>query len=139
MKKIFTIMIAAVALAACNNEEAKEPAEPVEETAPVENSEMEDGLKAGTEERQYAEFANDEIAVNSKVKFLGKVTADNEGTFDVRSEDSEADNEIVRVKDIRLGDRTDILESFDVTVYGTYDGKDDEGVPVIKGIFIDSE
>lgn len=137
MKKLFAIMITAVALAACNNEEAKEPAEPVEETVPVENSEMEDGLKADTEEQQYAAFANDEVAVNSKVKFLGKVTAENEGTFDVQSEASE--DEIVRVKDIRLGDRADVLEGFEVTVYGTYDGKDDEGVPVIKGIFIDSE
>lgn len=139
MKKLFAIMITAVALAACNNEEAKEPAEPVEETVPVENSEMEDGLKADTEEQQYVAFADDEVAVNSKVKFLGKVTAENEGTFDVQSEASKAEDEIVRVKDIRLGERTDILEGFAVTVYGTYEGKDDEGVPVIKGIFIDSE
>ncbi len=139
MKKLFAIMITAVALAACNNEEAKEPAEPVEEKAPVENSEMEDGLKADTEEQQYVAFADDEVAVNSKVKFLGKVTAENEGTFDVQSEASKAEDEIVRVKDIRLGERTDILEGFAVTVYGTYEGKDDEGVPVIKGIFIDSE
>lgn len=136
MKKLFTLMIAAVALAACSNEEAKEPAEPVEEAVAVENSEMEDGLKADIEEKQYIAFANDEIPVNSKVKFLGKVTADNEGTFDVQSD---TQDEIIRVKDIRLGDRQDILEGFDVTVYGTYDGKDDEGVPVIKGIFIDSE
>ncbi len=136
MKKLFAIMITAVALAACNNEEVKEPTEPVEETVPVENSEMEDGLKADTEEQQYAAFANDEVAVNSKVKFLGKVAAVNEGSFDVQSE---AKDEIVRVKDIRLGDREDILESFAVTVYGTYEGKDDEGIPVIKGIFIDSE
>lgn len=136
MKKLFTLMIAAAALAACSNEEAKEPAEPVEETVAVENSEMEDGLKADTKEQQYVAFANDEVAVNSKVKFLGKVTADNEGTFDVQSD---TEDEIIRVKDIRLGDRQDILEGFDVTVYGTYDGKDDEGVPVIKGIFIDSE
>ena len=139
MKKLFAIMITAVALAACNNEEAKEPAEPVEETVPVENSEMEDGLKADTEEQQYVAFADDEVAVNSKVKFLGKVTAENEGTFDVQSEASKAEDEIVRVKDIRLGERTDILEGFAVTVYGTYEGKDDEGIPVIKGIFIDSE
>ena len=139
MKKLFAIMISAVALVACSNEEAKEPAEPVEETVPVENSEMEDGLKADTEEQQYVAFANDEVAVNSKVKFLGKVTADNEGTFDVQSKANEAADEIIRVKDIRLGDRQDILEGFDVTVYGTYDGKDDDGVPVIKGIFIDSE
>ena len=139
MKKLFAIMITAVALAACNNEEAKEPAEPVEETVPVENSEMEDGLKADTEEQQYVAFADDEVAVNSKVKFLGKVTAENEGTFDVQSEASKAEGEIVRVKDIRLGERTDILEGFAVTVYGTYEGKDDEGIPVIKGIFIDSE
>ena len=100
---------------------------------------MEDGLKADTEEQQYVAFADDEVAVNSKVKFLGKVTAENEGTFDVQSEASKAEDEIVRVKDIRLGERTDILEGFAVTVYGTYEGKDDEGVPVIKGIFIDSE
>lgn len=139
MKKLFVLMITAALLAACSNDESKEPVEstePVEESAPEETAgdEVEEGLKADTVEQEYAAFADDEVPVNSKVKFLGKVTAIDEGTFTV---ESKAD-EIIYVKDIRLGERTDILEGSDVSVYGTYDGKDDEGVPVIKGIFIDS-
>lgn len=139
MKKIFTLMLTAALLAACSDDEPKEPVdstEPAEETAPTEQAtdDMEEGLKADTVEQEYAAFANDDVPVNSKVKFLGKVTAIDEGVYSV---ESDAD-EIIYVKDIRLGERTDILEGFDVSVYGTYDGKDDEGVPVIKGIFIDS-
>ena len=132
-------MITAALLAACSNDEPKESnesPETVEETAPAEPAvdDVEEGLKADTVEQEYAAFANDEVPVNSKVKFLGKVTAVDDGTFTV---ESKAD-EIIYVKDIRLGERTDILEGFDVSVYGTYEGKDDEDVPVIKGIFIDS-
>ncbi|WP_303967605.1 hypothetical protein [Sporosarcina ureae] len=140
MKKLFMLIITAAFLAACSNEEPKEPVEstePTKETAPTEQTSdgVEEGLKEDTVEREYAAFANDEVPVNSKVKFLGKVTAIDEGVYAV---ESDAD-EILYVKDIRLGERTDILEGFDVSVYGTYDGKDDEGVPVIKGIFIDAD
>ncbi|ARK21897.1 hypothetical protein [Sporosarcina ureae] len=141
MKKLFMLMITAAFLAACSNDEPKEAVEstePTEETAPTEQTSdgVEEGLKEDTVEREYAAFANDEVPVNSKVKFLGKVTAVDEE--EVYSVESDAD-ETIYVKDIRLGDRTDILEGFDVSVYGTYDGKDDEGVPVIKGIFIDAD
>ncbi|ARF17659.1 hypothetical protein CSV61_10680 [Sporosarcina sp. P3] len=144
MKKLFAIMITAALLAACNNDEPKESiesTEPVEETAPVEQAgnEVEEGLKADTVEHEYAAFADDQVPVNSKVKFLGTVTAVNEGTLTVQSKTDESSSEIVYVKDIRLGERSDILEDFDVSVYGTYEGKDDEDVPVIKGIFIDMD
>lgn len=139
MKKLFALMLTAALLAACSDDEPKEPVDstgPAEETATTEQptDDMEEGLKADTVEQEYAAFANDDVPVNSKVKFLGKVTAIDEGVYSV---ENDAD-EIIYVKDIRLGERTDILEGFDVSVYGTYDGKDDEGVPVIKGIFIDS-
>ncbi|PIC57520.1 hypothetical protein CSV80_07980 [Sporosarcina sp. P12(2017)] len=142
MKKLFAMMITAAVLAACSNDESKESiesTEPVEETAPVEQAgnEVEEGLKADTVEHEYAAFADDQVPVNSKVKFLGTVTAVNEGTLTVQNKTDKSSDEIIYVKDIRLGERTDILEDFDVSVYGTYEGKDDEDVPVIKGIFID--
>lgn len=140
MKKLFILMITSAFLAACSNDEPKEAVEstePTEETAPTKQTSdgVEEGLKEDTVEREYAAFANDEVPINSKVKFLGKVAAIDEGVYIVQSD---AD-EIIYVKDIRLGERTEILEGFDVSVYGTYDGKDDEGVPVIKGIFIDAD
>ncbi|ARJ39171.1 hypothetical protein CSV71_14465 [Sporosarcina sp. P21c] len=144
MKKLFAMMITVAVLAACSNEEPKESVEstkPAEETAPIEQAsdEVEEGLKADTVEREYAAFADDEVPVNSKVKFLGIVTAINEDTFTVESKADESSDKFVYVKDIRLGERTDIMEGFEVSVYGTYDGKDDENVPVIKGIFIDAD
>ncbi|PIC82319.1 hypothetical protein [Sporosarcina sp. P1] len=144
MKKLFAMMITVAVLAACSNEEPKESVEstkPAEETAPIEQAsdEVEEGLKADTVEREYAAFADDEVPVNSKVKFLGIVTAINEDTFTVESKAVESSDKFVYVKDIRLGERTDIMEGFEVSVYGTYDGKDDENVPVIKGIFIDAD
>lgn len=144
MKKLFAMMITAALLAACSNDEPKEPiesTEPVEETAPVEPASdgLEEGLKADTVEHEYVAFAEDKVPVNSKVKFIGTVTGVNEGTLTVQSKAEQSKDEVIYVKDIRLGERTDILEGFDVSVYGTYEGKDDEDVPVIKGIFIDAD
>ncbi|PID25320.1 hypothetical protein [Sporosarcina sp. P7] len=142
MKKLFAIMITTAVLAACSNEEPKDPiesTEPVEETVPKEQAgdEVEKGLKADTIEHKYIAFADDQVPVNSKVKFLGIVTAVIEGTLTVQSNADESSDEIVYVKDIRLGERMDILEGSEVSVYGTYVGKNDENIPVIKGIFID--
>lgn len=144
MKKLFAIMITTAVLAGCSNDEPKEPiesTEPMEETAPVEQAsdEVEEGLKADTVEHEYVAFADDQVPVNSKVKFLGTVTAVNEGTLTVQSKADESSDEILYVKDIRLGERVDILEGSDVSVYGTYEGKSDEDIPVIKGIFIDAD
>ena len=143
MKKLIGLMIAAALLAACNNDEPKEPAEstaPTEENTATEptGDEVEEGLKATTPEQNYEALANDEVPVNSKVKFLGKVLAVDEETYTVQSHADGASDEVIHVKDIRLGEREDILEGFDVTVYGTYTGKNEEGVPVMKGIFIDT-
>ena len=142
MKKLFAMMITAVVLAACSNDKPKEPVEstkPVEETVPAEQAsdEVEEGLKAGTVEHEYAAFADEEVPVNSKVKFLGTVTAVDEGTFTVQSRADESSDETIYVEDIRLGERTEISEGFAITVYGIYEGKNNEGVPVIKGVFID--
>ncbi|PIC79280.1 hypothetical protein CSV75_11815 [Sporosarcina sp. P18a] len=142
MKKLFAIMITTAVLAACSNDEPKDPiesTEPVEETVPREQAgdEVEKGLKADTIEHKYVAFADDQVPVNSKVKFLGTVTAVNEGTLTVQSNADESSDEIVYVNDIRLGERMDILEGSEVSVYGTYVGKNDEDIPVIKGIFID--
>jgi len=144
MKKLFMLMIIAAFLVACSNDEPKEAVEstePTEETAPTKQTSdgVEEGLKEDTVEREYAAFANDEVPINSKVKFLGKVAAIDQGVYAVQSAADESSDEIIYVTDIRLGERTDILEGFDVSVYGTYDGKDDKGVPVIKGIFIDAD
>ncbi|ARD48515.1 hypothetical protein SporoP37_10425 [Sporosarcina sp. P37] len=136
MKKLLAIFITAAALAACSNEEPAAPAEPADETAPAEQSnEVEEGLKADTAEQKYTAFANDEVPVNSKVKYIGTISASSDNLYEIQN----GTDEIIHVKDIRLGERADILEGSAVTVYGTYDGKNDEGVPVIKGIFIDEE
>ncbi|WP_301108768.1 hypothetical protein [Sporosarcina sp.] len=139
MKRIMMLMIAAAMLAACNNEEKTKPAEEqqkdvVEEQAAVG---MEEGLKADTEEQNYASLSNDEVAVNAKIKFVGTVTVYEDGKMDVQSGDST--QEIVQVDDIRLSERTEIAEGTEVTVYGSYKGKNDDGIPVIKGIFIDAD
>ncbi|WP_153723135.1 hypothetical protein [Sporosarcina cascadiensis] len=142
MKKLMMLIIAAAMLAACSNEEKNEPAAEQQQDAVKDQAEvgmeegMEEGLKAGTVEQDYAALSQDEVTVNSKVKFIGTVTAYEDGKMEVQGESAD---EIVRVDDIRISERTEIVEGTEVIVYGSYNGKNDDGVPVIKGIFIDAD
>lgn len=138
MKKLMMLIIAAAMLAACSNEEKNEPAAKQQQDAVKDQAEvgMEEGLKAGTVEQDYAALSQDEVTVNSKVKFIGTVTAYEDGKMEVQGESAD---EIVRVDDIRISERTEIVEGTEVIVYGSYNGKNDDGVPVIKGIFIDAD
>ncbi|MDV6378686.1 hypothetical protein ORD22_10710 [Sporosarcina sp. GW1-11] len=138
MKKIYLLMITAAMLVACSNEEKQKTTEKV---APIEqnNLEVEEGLKAGTTEYDYATLLADEVSVNAKVKFVGIVYATKDGGFELISGVDNTADEIVMVDDIRLGERTNIDKGTAVTVYGSYNGKNADGVPVIKGIFIDLE
>ncbi|AXI00793.1 hypothetical protein DV702_14410 [Sporosarcina sp. PTS2304] len=141
MKKILLLMITAAMLAACSNEEKDDSTAPQKSTAPTENSnaEIEEGLKEGTTEYDYASLHKDEVPVNAKVKFVGTVFTTNEGEFQLTEAPNHSAEEVVLIDDIRLGERTVIDKGTAVTVYGSYNGKNAEDIPVIKGIFIDVE
>ncbi|MEK4023178.1 hypothetical protein ABZ756_11185 [Mammaliicoccus sciuri] len=141
MKKLIIFMMTAVLLAACSNEETPDTPETQETPAADKqtNMGMEKGLKAGTTEQDYLSLSQDKVPINSKVKFTGIVLRFEQGTFELKSKTDDSFNEVVWVDDIRLSDRTEIPEGTTVTVYGTYDGKNDDGDPRLKGIFIDAE
>lgn len=141
MKKLIIFMMTAVLLAACSNEETPDTPETQETPAADKqtNMGMEKGLKAGTTEQDYLSLSQDKVPINSKVKFTGIVLRFEQGTFELKSKTDDSSNEVVWVDDIRLSDRTEIPEGTTVTVYGTYDGKNDDGDPRLKGIFIDAE
>ncbi|WP_342536699.1 hypothetical protein [Sporosarcina sp. FSL K6-3508] len=141
MKKLIIFMMTAVLLAACSNEETPDTPETQETPAADKqtNMGMEKGLKAGTTEHDYLSLSQDKVPINSKVKFTGIVLRFEQGTFELKSKTDDSSNEVVWVDDIRMSDRTEIPEGTTVTVYGTYDGKNDDGDPRLKGIFIDAE
>ncbi|MGE7544619.1 hypothetical protein [Sporosarcina newyorkensis] len=141
MKKLIIFMMTAVLLAACSNEETPDTPETQETPAADKqtNMGMEKGLKAGTTEQDYLSLSQDKVPINSKVKFTGIVLRFEQGTFELKSKTDDSSNEVVWVDDIRMSDRTEIPEGTTVTVYGTYDGKNDDGDPRLKGIFIDAE
>ncbi|MBY0223665.1 hypothetical protein [Sporosarcina aquimarina] len=141
MKKLIIFMMTAVLLAACSNEETPDTPETQETPAADKqtNMGMEKGLKAGTTEQDYLSLSQDKVPINSKVKFTGIVLRFEQGTFELKSKTDDSSNEVVWVDDNRLSDRTEIPEGTTVTVYGTYDGKNDDGDPRLKGIFIDAE
>lgn len=133
MKKFLLLIIAAAMLAACSNEKQPEP-----EKAPEgqDGANVEEGLKADTPEYTYESFAQDDVSVNAKVKFTGKVVKAEEGRLEMQGSQ---EGDTLLVDDIRLGERTEITAGKEATVYGSYNGKDQDGIPVIKGIFIDAE
>lgn len=133
MKKFLLLIIAAAMLAACSNEKEPEP-----EKAPEEQNgtDLEEGLKADTPAYTYESFAQDDVSVNAKVKFTGKVVSADGGRLEMQGSQ---EGDTVIVDDIRLGERTEIFAGNEATVYGSYNGKDQDGIPVIKGIFIDAE
>lgn len=140
MKKLVILMIATAMLAACSTDEPSEPSKSGNTSSTEHNStEVEDGLKEGTTEYDYVALQADEVPVNAKVKFVGTVSATQEGLFELTSGADHSADEIVQIDDIRLGERTALEVGTAVTVYGSYNGKNEEDVPVIKGIFIDIE
>lgn len=140
MKKLFAVFITATLLVGCNNNDTTAVEEP-ENMSPAElnSMEIEQGLKAGTTEYDYAALLADEVPVNAKMKFVGTVAKTNDTHYELTSSTSTSSDEIVIVDDIRLGERTKVEENTSITVYGSYHGKNADGIPVIKGIFIDVE
>ncbi|EGQ26282.1 ferrichrome ABC superfamily ATP binding cassette transporter lipoprotein [Sporosarcina newyorkensis 2681] len=97
MKKIFIFMIIVVLLAACGNEEKLEATKTQKEPSAVEQNEMslEKGLKADTEEQNYLSLSQDEVPVNSKMKFTDVVVSSDEGLFKLKSKAGTSANEVV--------------------------------------------
>ncbi|GKV68974.1 hypothetical protein NCCP2716_14720 [Sporosarcina sp. NCCP-2716] len=146
MKKPMILLAAGLLLAACSNtDNADKPSE--NDTAPAaeqpaeqnDASGLEEGLKGDTEKVELPDVASGDVPANKKVNFTGTVFAAEDGKYGLKADVTDAAEDVLWVDDLRLGERTEIPEGTEVTVYGSYTEKDDQGVPVVKAVFIDTK
>lgn len=153
MKKIAILLTVGFLLTACSDTDKSEKnAESDNATPPVEESqsadttsdstenqvELEEGLKADSTEVNYEDIATGDIPSNKKIHFTGTVFESNEGSYGLKKDVQNDEEEVLWVKDIRLGEKTEIPEGTEVSIYGTYSELDEQQVPIIKAVFIDT-
>jgi len=146
LKKPMILLAAGLLLAACSNtdnadktsENDTAPAaeQPAETTTSVG---LEEGLKGDTEKVEYTDVASGSVPANKKVNFTGTVFALEDGKYGLKKDVNDTAEKVLWVDDLRLGERTEIPEGTEVTVYGSYTEKDEQGVPVVKAVFIDTK
>lgn len=138
-------ILAAGLLTACVSDKSQEKTiedkTKIEDNAGVEvvesQVELNNKLKEEAKEYSFIELNGDEVEKDAKVKLIGKVrTIMKEGmlgefTLTTVEDDLLAMFTIVNV----LG--ADVSEGSFVTVYGTYQGKDDSGMPKVESTLIE--
>lgn len=130
MKYITALLFTAFLLGACSSE----PAQPAE----TDSEAVEDGLKANTEEKTFEEFLSGSVTVNANVRVSGIAAETAEKGF-LLAADENSSGSAIYIDDIRLGEREPVVPGTAVTVYGSYAGENKDGMPVVKGIFIDEQ
>lgn len=150
MKKLFYIgVLSTLLLTACGEEEK---AAPKEETPAAEEKEASDKVaetKGPTQEElnekmrkeaiklDFVKANGDEVAKNTKVTITGKVTniakEGVDGTFTVTTKEVDGYG-MFSINNLTL---EDVSMDSEVTIYGTYNGKDDLGFPTIIATIIE--
>ena len=144
MKKLFYIgALSALLLAACGDEEDATPKEdtPVVETAGETNEPTQEELNAQLKEEATAiDFVaanGGEIAKNTKVKTTGVVKVISSegvgGEFMLTTTEGEGFG-VYTIVNLSM---TETAEGNEVTIYGTFAGKDDAGMPKIVATIIE--
>lgn len=150
MKRLFYIgALSALLLSACGEEEKatpkeetpaaeeKDAADKVAETKGPTQEELNEKLKAEAIKLDFVKANGDEVAKNTKVTITGKVTNIAEegvgGTFTVTTTENGGYG-MFSVKNFTL---KDVTKDSEVTVYGTFEGKDDLGAPSINASIIE--
>lgn len=145
MKRLFIFILVAGLLTACVNDKSQEKIivdkTKIEDNTGVEvvesQVELNNKLKEEAKEYSFTELNGDEVEKDTKVKLIGKVGKImkegmlGEFTLMTVEEDLVAMFTIVNV----LG--ADVSEGSFVTVYGTYQGKDDSGMPKVESTLIE--
>ncbi|MBD7908796.1 hypothetical protein [Sporosarcina gallistercoris] len=152
MKKAVILLVASIMLAACNNEDKsentsdsnKKPAatessqeQSGSETADEEQVGLEEGLKGDSTEVEYEDIAKGDVPANKKVSFTGTVFKVEEGRYGLKKDITDSSEEVLWVDDLRLGERTEIPEGTNVTVFGSYTDTDEQNAPKMRAVFID--
>ncbi|MGE8037687.1 hypothetical protein [Lysinibacillus sp. NPDC093692] len=140
MKKLFFAgALSALLLAACGEEEktAAEEKDAADKVAETKGEKLNKKLKAEAIKLDFVKANGDEVKQYSKVTISGKVTNITEegvgGTFTVTTTE-DGGYGMFSVKNFTL---IDVTKDSEVTVYGTFEGKDDLGAPLIHATIIE--
>lgn len=148
MKRLLLLLMAALLLAACGNDEPKkvEVDGPDNEKEVVEDTEskptqdeINEKLKSEAVEYSFVEINGGEVKENEKVKLTGEVSlVMNEsipGRFMLTTTEGDGFGMYTIVNALSI----DVEEGTNVTVYGSYAGVDETGMPEITSTVIESE
>lgn len=138
MKKLSLLLAATLLLAACSDTEDAEPVEvegTVEDTATAEPSqdELNAQLKEEATEIEFVKANGDEVEEGAKIKATGEISNlvdDTMMAFTLTTKEGEGSG-MYSIKGFNTTDAS-VEEGQSVTVYGTYAGKNDSGMPEIN-------
>ena len=143
MKKLFYIgALSALLLAACGGEEADPKGDtPVEETSGESNEPTQEELNAQLKEEAttigFVAANAGEVPKNAKVTLKGVVkvifSEGVAGKFSVTTTEGEGYG-VYKIVNLSM---TEPVEGNEVTIYGTFDGKDESGIPQIVATIIE--
>lgn len=143
MKKLLTLIIAAGLLTGCGSDEPKEdpaeatPADTQTNTEELTEEERHAKVKALAEEHSFIQFNGDEVPVDTMVELTGEVDHISEegmmGEFMLTKK--EGDGYGMYSITNMLG--TEVSEGDTVAVYGTYNGKNEMGMPSVNSVLVE--
>ncbi|QTD40436.1 hypothetical protein [Sporosarcina sp. Te-1] len=141
MKKIFVLMLTALLLTACgSNESEKEEPVALEKDSQVSTpsqEELDAKLKEEAKEYSFVELNSDEVAKDEKVKLTGEVSAVSGSGVNSTFTLTTKENDGVGMFSVKNFSLEDIADGNTVTIYGTYNGKNDVSMPEIVATIIE--
>lgn len=148
MKRMSLVLAAALLLSACTEDKTSKPADvskqpAVEETVTAEEQEQAElnaQLKEDATEINFVEANGDQLEQGAKVKATGEITTVSDqgirgGDFTLTTEEDNG-NGMYNITNLNTA-KIEIAKGKNVTIYGTYNGKDDMGMPSITATIVE--
>lgn len=142
MKKLLLLIIGAVLLTGCGSNEPTKETEPTDIQTKTEEPTKEERIakvKALAEEYTFIQLNGDEVPTDTMVKLSGQIDLVSEdgmlGEFTL-TEKNDAGYGIYSINNM-LG--AEVKEGDAITVYGTYNGKNEMGMPSVNSVLIEPQ
>jgi hypothetical protein len=144
LKKLSILILGILFLVGCSSESVEPVENDVKEVTKDDGPTQEElnaKLKEEAVEHDYLSLFRDEVEKGSEVKFTGEVFAvmkeEPLGKFGLETTLDDGTQGVLTVNSFQTGDPIQVAEGETYTVYGVYNGKDENGAPNINATIVE--